>query len=213
MVTHGLLVRLEAQHGRDEELEKFLRSAQSMVRAEPETAAWFAVRFGRSDYGIFDVFPSPQARQVHLAGAVATALGNEGKRLLVREPRIEKLAILASKLPGQPAAARGINRGLLLTFKAKQGHEGQVEEFLRSGRAMVQEEPGTVAWFALHLESGAYGIFDVFPDNGARFAHLTGRVPRELTKHALSLLGGMPDMDMLQVLAANFAERAAVAEV
>jgi hypothetical protein len=76
----------------------------------------------------------------------------------------------------------------------------------------VQEEPGTVAWFALQMESGAYGIFDVFPDNGARFAHLTGRVPRELTKHALSLLGGMPDMDMLQVLAVHFAERATVAE-
>jgi quinol monooxygenase YgiN len=212
MVTQGLLVRLEAQHGRDEDLEKFLRSAQAMVRAEPGTTAWFAVRFGRLDYGIFDVFPSQQERQAHLAGAVAAALGNEGRQLLVREPRIEKLAILASKLPAQPAAARGINRGLLLTFKAKQGHEGEVEEFLRNGRTLVQEEPGTVAWFALQMESGAYGIFDVFPDNGARFAHLTGRVPRELTKHALSLLGGMPDMDMLQVLAVHFAERATVAE-
>jgi hypothetical protein len=47
----------------------------------------------------------------------------------------------------------------------------------------------------------------VFPDNGARFSHLTGQVPRELTRHALSLLGGLPDMDLLQVLASHFATR------
>jgi len=206
MVTHALLVRLEAQHGRDEELENFLRGAQALVRGEPATTAWFAVRFGRGEYGIFDAFPSEQGRAAHLAGAVATGLMNEGRSLLAREPRIEKVDVLASKLP--PAdAPPAITRGLLLTFKAKQGHESQVDQFLRGAQALVQQEPGTLAWFALHLESGEYGIFDVFPDNGARFAHLTGAVPRELTKHALSLLGGLPDMDLLQVLASNFNPR------
>jgi hypothetical protein len=32
-------------------------------------------------------------------------------------------------------------------------------------------------------------------------------VPRELTRHALTLLGGMPRMDMLDVLASHVAER------
>ncbi|MFC3110298.1 hypothetical protein ACFQAT_22095 [Undibacterium arcticum] len=44
-------------------------------------------------------------------------------------------------------------------------------------------------------------IFDVFPDNGGRFAHLAGHGPRELAKHALSLLGSMPDLEILNVLA------------
>jgi quinol monooxygenase YgiN len=123
---------------------------------------------------------------------------------------MEPLAVLASKLPTPAAVLAGITRGLLLTFKARQGHEAQVENFLRGARAIVDEEPGTIAWFAIRLDSGEYGIFDVFPDNSARLAHLTGHVPRELTKHALSLLGGVPDMDMLQVLAAHFAERVAV---
>ena len=101
-----------------------------------------------------------------------------------------------------------ITRGLLLTFKAKQGHQADVERFLRDAQALVEREPGTAAWFALHLEDGEYGIFDVFPDNMARLSHLSGQVPRELTKHALSLLGGVPDMDMLQVLAARFAATA-----
>jgi quinol monooxygenase YgiN len=210
MVTHGLLVRLEAQPGRDDDLEAFLLSAPALVLTEPATTAWFALRLGRSDYGIFDAFPSEEGRTAHLSGPVAAALNNEGKQLLARDPRIERLTILASKLPSPATLSTVITRGLLLTFKAKQGHESQVEDFLRGARALVEEEPGTIAWFALHLDSGEYGIFDVFPDNSARFAHLTGHVPRELTKHALSLLGGLPDMDLVQVLAASFAERASV---
>ena len=204
MVTQALLVRLEAQHGRDHELEAFLRSALPLVRAEPATTAWFAIRFGRSEYGIFDAFPDAAGRDAHLAGAVAAALGTQGKALLASDPRIEKVEVLASKLPAA-ASTPELTRGLLLTFQAAQGHAAQVEQFLQGAQALVQEEQGTVAWFALRLQGGDYGIFDVFPDNAARFAHLTGQVPRELTKHALSLLGGVPDMDLLQVLAANFA--------
>jgi hypothetical protein len=64
----------------------------------------------------------------------------------------------------------------------------------------VEDEPETTAWFAIHLD-GSYGIFDVFPDAGGRFKHLTGHVPRELLKHGLKLLGSFPDTEMLDVLA------------
>jgi hypothetical protein len=37
------------------------------------------------------------------------------------------------------------------------------------------------------------------------FAHLTGRVPRELAKRSLTLLGSMPDMEMLSVEAEKLA--------
>jgi hypothetical protein len=65
----------------------------------------------------------------------------------------------------------------------------------------VEEEPETTAWLAIRTDDGKYGIFDVFPDNGGRFKHLIGHVPRELAKNALSLLGSVPDMEMLNVLA------------
>lgn len=208
MVTTGLLVRLEAQHGREEQLEDFLRSAQGLVAQEPATSAWFAVRFGRLEYGIFDVFPDEAGRQAHLDGAVAAQLMGPGRELLAREPQIQRLSVLAHKLPPAANAGMAITRGLLLTFKAKQGHEADVERFVRDAQALVEREPGTAAWFALHLEDGEYGIFDVFPDNMARLSHLSGQVPRELMKHALSLLGSVPDMDMLQVLAARFAATA-----
>jgi len=73
----------------------------------------------------------------------------------------------------------------------------------RDAKATAMQEPRTVAWFALQLDDGDYGIFDAFPDSGARFAHLTGHVPRELAKHSLSLLGRVPDVEMINVLGAK----------
>jgi quinol monooxygenase YgiN len=204
VVNSGLLVRLEAKQGKDFDVEEFLRAALPLVRQEPGTTAWFGVRFGRSEYGIIDFFPDETGREAHLAGAVATALRDQANVLFAQPPRIQKCTVLADKLPLTPPADPD-TKALLLTFKAKSGHQQQVEQFLRDAQPMVQQEPKTTAWFAIHLDDGGYGIFDVFPDNGGRFFHLTGHVPRELAKHALSLLGSVPDMEMLNVLAEKIA--------
>lgn len=200
MVSKGLLVRLEAKPGKDAEVEEFLQSALPMVRQEAATTAWFAIRFGRSEYGIFDAFPDDAGREAHLTGSVAKALMEHADALLAEPPRIQKLDVLADKLPAaepdQPDT-----KALLLTFKAKPGNEQKVEQFLRDAQSIVQEEVDTTAWFAIHLDDGEYGIFDVFPDGGGRFKHLTGQVPKELAKHALSLLGSIPDPDLPNVLA------------
>lgn len=201
MVTQGLLVRLEVMPGKDAEAEEFLRLALPKVLYEPATTAWFAIRFGRSEYGIFDVFPDEAGRQTHLTGPVARGL-MERVGVLFKDVQIQKLAVLATKLPVN-TPAEPVLKGLFLTFKPKQGHDQQVEQFLRDALPLVEEEPKTTAWFAIRLDDGAYGIFDVFPDNGGRFAHLTGHVPRELAKHSMSLMGGLPDMDMLRVVSAK----------
>jgi quinol monooxygenase YgiN len=204
MVNLGLLVRLEAKQGKDYDVEEFLKSALPMVRKEPFTTAWFAIRFGRSEYGIFDVFPDEVSREAHLAGAVAMALMEQADALFAQPPRIQKVKVLADKLPASIPAESAV-KGLLLTFKAKAGHEPKIEQFLRDAKSFVVQEPKTTAWFAIQLDDGDYGIFDVFPDNGGRFTHLTGHVPRELAKHSLTWLGSVPDMDMLHVLAEHFA--------
>jgi quinol monooxygenase YgiN len=203
MVTKGLIVRLEARHGKDEEVEAFLASTIPLVRQEANTKAWFAVRFGRSEYGIIDVFPDDAGRHAHLTGSVAKALMVMADGLFAKAPDIQKIDILASKLPIQ-ALAETNTKGILLTFKAKEGHEEEVVQFLKDAQPLVMEEEQTTAWFAIHLPNGDYGIFDAFPDNFARLKHLTGRIPIELTKHAFSLLGSFPDMDLLSVTAENF---------
>jgi quinol monooxygenase YgiN len=98
VVTKALLVRLEALPGKESELAEFLTEAQSIVMAEPGTVAWFALRFSPSSFGIFDVFPDDDARDAHLAGGVGQALGpNTG--VLFSEPQVEKIDIIAAKLP------------------------------------------------------------------------------------------------------------------
>ena len=99
MVTKALLVRLEALPGKESELAEFLTGARAIVMDEPGTVAWFAIQFGPSTFGVYDVFPDDEARDAHLAGGVGQALGpNTG--VLFSEPQIEKIDILAEQIPG-----------------------------------------------------------------------------------------------------------------
>jgi quinol monooxygenase YgiN len=98
-VTKGLLVRIEANPGREADVEAFLEGGLELVLEEPATTAWFAIQLGPSTYGIFDVFPDDAGRDAHLNGKVAAALmDNVGE--LYGQPSIVRLDVLASKLPG-----------------------------------------------------------------------------------------------------------------
>jgi quinol monooxygenase YgiN len=87
MVTTGLIVRLEAKPGKEDELAAFLRDALPLVRDEPETVAWFGLRTGSSSFVIVDAFPDEAGRQAHLAGPLAAP------------PEIGHADVLAAKLP------------------------------------------------------------------------------------------------------------------
>jgi quinol monooxygenase YgiN len=99
MVKAALLVRLEAKPGKEAEVETFLHGGLALVEEEPATVAWFAIRIGPSTYGIFDAFPDEAGRQAHLAGRVAAALMIQAPQLLSKPPVIDKIDILAAKLP------------------------------------------------------------------------------------------------------------------
>jgi len=99
MVTVALLVRLEAKAGKEAEVEAFLKSGLAIVEEEPETVAWFAIRMGNSTFGIFDAFPTDAGRQAHLTGRVAAALMAKASDLLAQPPVIERVDVLAAKLP------------------------------------------------------------------------------------------------------------------
>ncbi len=99
MVKVALFVRLEAKPGKEAEVESFLRSGLPLVEAEPATIVWFGIRLGPSSFGIFDAFPDEAGRQAHLAGRVAEALMAKASELFSQPPSIEKVDVLAAKLP------------------------------------------------------------------------------------------------------------------
>jgi quinol monooxygenase YgiN len=55
---------------------------------------------GPSTFGIFGAFPDEAGRQAHLTGRVAAALMAKAGELLATPPSIEKVDVLAAKLPG-----------------------------------------------------------------------------------------------------------------
>ena len=99
-VKVALFVRLEAKPGKEAEVESFLRGGLPLVEDEPATTAWFGIRLGPSTFGIFDAFPDDAGRQAHLSGKVAAALMAKASDLFAKPPAIEKVDVLAAKLPG-----------------------------------------------------------------------------------------------------------------
>jgi quinol monooxygenase YgiN len=92
---------------------------------------------------------------------------------------------------------------LFVRLKAKAGKEAAVEALLRSGLPLAQAEPATTAWFALRLGSSTFGIFDAFPDEPGRQAHLAGPIAAALMAQASDLLAEPPAIEHADVLAAK----------
>ena len=99
MIKTALLVRLHAKEGKEQEVEKFLLDALPIVENEPATSTWYALRIGPSIYGIFDTFSDDEGRQEHLSGKIAEALKDRSSELFSEAPVIEKLDVLAVKMP------------------------------------------------------------------------------------------------------------------
>jgi quinol monooxygenase YgiN len=99
MTQHALYVQLEAKPGMEQEVATFLSSARTMVDEEPGTTAWFAIKMGPRTFGIFDAFATERGREVHLQGKVAKQLMAKAPQLFAREPEIQKVDVIADKLP------------------------------------------------------------------------------------------------------------------
>lgn len=98
-----------------------------------------------------------------------------------------------------------VNVALFVRLEAKAGKEADVAKFLRDGLAIVQEEPATTAWFALQLGPSTFGIFDAFPNEAGRQAHLSGRVAAALMARASELFSKPPAIEKVDVLASKLA--------
>ena len=98
MVKVALFVRLHAKPGKEAELAKFLEGALPLAQDERQTPLWFALRFGKSEFGILDAFADDAGRKTHLSGPIAAALMKRAGELLAETPKIEQVDLLAAKV-------------------------------------------------------------------------------------------------------------------
>lgn len=99
MAKLAIWAQLEAKPGKETEVEEFLKSAQPLAVKEKGTLTWYAIKLGRSKYGIFDTFADEKGREAHLTGDIAKALFAKAAELFAKPPEINKPEILAAKGP------------------------------------------------------------------------------------------------------------------
>src|SRR5262245_4364899 len=92
---------------------------------------------------------------------------------------------------------------LLARLEARPGKESAVAELLTSALPLAQAEPSTTVWFAIRLGPSTFGVFDAFPDDKGRQAHLDGAIAAALMGKAEELLSEPPDIRPIDVLAAK----------
>ena len=73
-----------------------------------------------------------------------------------------------------------VTTGLIVRLTAKAGQVDELAAFLRDALPLVQEEPETIAWFAVAIGEASFAIIDAFPDEQGRQAHLDGPVAAAL---------------------------------
>ncbi|HEY7405575.1 MAG TPA: antibiotic biosynthesis monooxygenase [Candidatus Angelobacter sp.] len=95
-----------------------------------------------------------------------------------------------------------VKTALFVRLEAKPGKEQEVADFLKSGLPLAQQEPATITWFAIRLGPSTFGIFDAFPDEAGRQAHLNGRIAAALMAKAGEFLAQPPSIEKADVLAA-----------
>jgi quinol monooxygenase YgiN len=96
--------------------------------------------------------------------------------------------------------ATPVTVGLLARIEAKPGREADVEDLFQQGLSLVEQEPGTVRWFAVRFGPSSFGIFDAFPDDDGRQAHLSGQVAQALGENTGELFEE-PTIEQVDVIA------------
>jgi quinol monooxygenase YgiN len=90
--------------------------------------------------------------------------------------------------------------GIWMVMESKPGKEAEVEAFLKSARALAEKEEQTTSWYAVRIGPSKYGIFDTFPDERGRVAHLTGEIAKALAAKAPELFAREPEIHRLSIL-------------
>ena len=97
MVTVGILARLKAKHGKEQQVRDLLKQAEGLARNEPKTVVWYGFESPDGAFYIFDAFADDSGRQAHLQGPIAQALMKVAPELLAEAPDLKQVKVLAVK--------------------------------------------------------------------------------------------------------------------
>jgi len=117
------------------------------------------------------------------------------------------LALFAARkfLPHRPATIGGsagaaTAKALHITLEARPGREDEVAALLDGILVEVEHEPATRPWFGLRRNESTFEIFEAFPDEVGREAHLTGKGAALLMERSNAVLVRPAQIDRLDVL-------------
>ena len=96
-----------------------------------------------------------------------------------------------------------VHVALLARLEAKPGKEDEVAALLTNALPLANAEPATTVWFSLKLGPTTFGIFDAFPDEAGRTAHLAGQIATALMAKVPELLARAPTIEPVDILAAK----------
>lgn len=109
----------------------------------------------------------------------------------------------SAKAPKEGAAQSVAKTALFVRLEAKPGQEKALADFLSGALPLVEAEPDTTTWYAIKLGPSTFGIYDTFPGDEGRKAHLAGKVAAALGENASTLLASPPSIEHATVLAAK----------
>lgn len=92
--------------------------------------------------------------------------------------------------------------GFFVEFEASPGREEELARFLADAKALVDEEPGTKAWFSFRLGPLSFRIFDAFETEEDREVHLQGKVRQWIDTHP-EMFSVPPTITPLDLIAAK----------
>ncbi|SEP40229.1 putative quinol monooxygenase [Mucilaginibacter sp. OK283] len=94
-----------------------------------------------------------------------------------------------------------VKLAILAKLEAKPGKENELAELLINALPLVQQELGTVSWYALKLGPTTFGIFDTFESEESRQTHLSGKLVAALMSAADDLFEPEPSIELAEIIA------------
>jgi quinol monooxygenase YgiN len=102
--------------------------------------------------------------------------------------------------PKPTSSDPAVEVALMVRLDARPEHADAVARLLTDGRAFVMEEAGTPYWFAVRISPTSFAIFDAFPGDAERTAHLQGKLASALLAQAPTVLATAPVIQPVQII-------------